>query len=229
MENNATATAIIPTAPNAITFKNPELNRATAELIVTVQSEAKSIMDRAKILHEIHNRKLYAEDGIKNIAEYGQKVFGWGKAYIYQLIGAWDKFGNNPLKLTDGTAVELSAGQYQELAKLTHDEAQALLDEGKISADMSAKAIRAVVAEVMPPEKPKNEKVYMWAPVTPKRNQPETKGTQTEIMAKAIMDGWDFAERVSTDQAVYIVGVLNCTPVMYKRMDEVKPEKADKK
>lgn len=225
MENNAIVTKV----NTAITFKNPELNRATAELVATVQSEAASIMSRAKILHEIHNRKLYAEDGLKNIVEYGQKVFGWGKAYIYQLIGAWDKFGNAPLKLSDGTPAEFTAGQYQEMAKLTHEEAQALLDNGKISADMSTKAIRAVVAEVMPPEAPKKEKVYMWAPVTPKRNQPETKGTFSEIRAKAIMDGWDFAERVSAEDSVYIVGILNCTPVMYKRMEEVKPEKETKK
>lgn len=225
MENNAITTK----TNTAITFKNPELNRATADLIATVHSEAASIMARAKILHEIHNRKLYAEDGLKNIAEYGQKVFNWGKAYIYQLIAAWDKFGEAPLTLSDGTPVEFTAGQYQEMAKLTHDEAQALLNDGKISADMSTKAIRAAVAEVMPAEKPKNEKVYMWAPVSPKKNQPETKATISELWAKAITDGWEFAERVNSGDSVYVVGILNGVPVMYKRMEEVKPQKPDKK
>lgn len=222
MENN---NAIIVSNPTAITFKNAELNRATAELIATVQKEKASIMERAKILHEIHNRKLYAEDGMKSIVEYGKTVFDWGKAYVYQLIAAWEKFGETPLQLADGTPAEFTAGHYQELAKLTHEEAQTLLNDGKLAPGMSTKEIRAVVAEAMPKEEPRKEKVFMWAPVTPKRNPVETKATQSELTAKLIAEGWDFAERVSAAENVYIVGVMNGTPVMYIRKDEVKPEK----
>lgn len=225
------ATKAIATATaNAVVFKNPELNRATAELIATIQSEAKSIMARAKILAEINERKLFAEDGFKNIVDYGEKIFKWKRAYIYQLIAAWNKYGESPLMLPDGTEAQFSAGQLQEMASITHEQAQEMVAEGKITPDMTTRAIREAVAEAHPvEEKPKREKVYMWSVVTPKKSPVEIKGTQTEICAKAIKDGWDFAERLSTTDSVYIVGIHNGIPVMYRRNDEVKPEKTSKK
>lgn len=223
-------TALSTATSNAIVFKNPELNRATAELIATVQSEAKSIMERAKILAEINERKLFAEDGFKNIVEYGEKLFHWKKAYIYQLIAAWNKYGEAPLLLPDGTEAKFNAGQYQEMATISHEQAQELVSNGTITPDMTTKAIREAVAEAHPTEeKPKREKVYMWSAVTPKKSPVEVKATQSELCAKAIKDGWEFAERVSANDAIYIVGIMNGVPAMYRRNEEVKPEKPAKK
>lgn len=66
-------------------FENKELTKATTAIAKATESAAKSLLKIASVMAEVEARALYADD-FKSIAEYGERVFGYKKSAVYNMV-----------------------------------------------------------------------------------------------------------------------------------------------
>lgn len=146
-------------------FANKELTKATHMIIKATESVGKSLFKIAAVMAYVDEKELYAED-FKNVAEYGEKVFGYKKSVTYNMIRVGREYldrstGNSVLMLEDGR--DFSFTQLSKMLPLPSAEVAAeLVDSEKITPEMTTKQIAEVV------------KAYN------KKDEPETSETEPE-------------------------------------------------
>lgn len=150
-------------------FANKELTKATNMIIKATESVGKSLFKIAAVMAYVDEKELYAED-FKNVAEYGEKVFGYKKSVTYNMIRVGREYldkstGNSVLMLEDGR--DFSFTQLSKMLPLpSADVAAELVDSEQITPEMTTKQIAEVVKAYNKKDEPETE--------------PETEPEQTE-------------------------------------------------
>ena len=131
-------------------FENKELTKATTAIAKATESAAKSLLKIASVMAEVEARALYADD-FKSIAEYGERVFGYKKSAVYNMV----RIGRDYIDPTTGKSVlALENGQdftFNQLTRLlplpSVDVAEELVAEEVITPDMTLREIENAVKE----------------------------------------------------------------------------------
>lgn len=136
--------------PTTYSFKNPELNEATAK-IANILSNVGSIVlnadvEMCKVLSHISTTKCYVDDGFASVAEYAESTFGLGKSNAHAKARAGTNFYNNP-EMADVVAalpVEISnaPSKIVELLDCNKEDILAAIETGEINADSTQKELR---------------------------------------------------------------------------------------
>lgn len=131
-------------------FKNKELSKATAAIVKATDSAAKSLLKIASVMAEVDARNMYADD-FKSVAEYGERVFGYKKSAVYNMI----RIGRDYIDPETGKSVlALENGQdftFNQLTRLlplpSVDVAEELVSGEVITPDMTLREIENAVKE----------------------------------------------------------------------------------
>lgn len=131
-------------------FENKELTKATTAIAKATESAAKSLLKIASVMAEVETRALYADD-FKSIAEYGERVFGYKKSAVYNMV----RIGRDYIDPETGKSVlALENGQdftFNQLTRLlplpSVDVAEELVAEEVITPDMTLREIENAVKE----------------------------------------------------------------------------------
>lgn len=131
-------------------FESKELTKATVAIAKATESAAKSLLKIASVMAEVEARALYADD-FKSIAEYGERVFGYKKSAVYNMV----RIGRDYIDPATGKSVlALENGQdftFNQLTRLlplpSVDVAEELVAEEVITPDMTLREIENAVKE----------------------------------------------------------------------------------
>ncbi len=131
-------------------FESTELTKATVAIAKATESAAKSLLKIASVMAEVEARALYADD-FKSIAEYGERVFGYKKSAVYNMV----RIGRDYIDPETGKSVlALENGQdftFNQLTRLlplpSVDVAEELVAEEVITPDMTLREIENAVKE----------------------------------------------------------------------------------
>ena len=131
-------------------FESKELTKATVAIAEATESAAKSLLKIASVMAEVEARALYADD-FKSIAEYGERVFGYKKSAVYNMV----RIGRDYIDPETGKSVlALENGQdftFNQLTRLlplpSVDVAEELVAEEVITPDMTLREIENAVKE----------------------------------------------------------------------------------
>lgn len=131
-------------------FENRELTKATVAISKATENAAKSLLKIASIMAEVEARALYADD-FKNIAEYGNRVFGYKKSAVYNMV----RIGRDYIDPETGKSVlALENGQdftFNQLTRLlplpSVDVAEELVADEVITPEMTLREIEKAVKE----------------------------------------------------------------------------------
>lgn len=169
-------------------FANKELTKATNMIIKATESVGKSLFKIAAVMAYVDEKELYAED-FKNVAEYGEKVFGYKKSVTYNMIRVGREYldkstGNSVLMLEDGR--DFSFTQLSKMLPLpSADVAAELVDSEQITPEMTTKQIAEVV------------KAYN------KKDEPETEETEPETEPEQIEETEPVAAELNTADVMF--------------------------
>ncbi len=147
-QQDAKTTAVILTKGNTFTSKNPELARLTESIVAQESSAIKSYKGICIDLHTISkNPDFLKEDGFKTVAEYGNKVFGYGKSSVSKMIQVAEKW-----LLADDDATKRIAGllPYSIMSETTVMSAKAItqaVKDGTINENTTQKQAREVASK----------------------------------------------------------------------------------
>lgn len=132
---------------------NKELIKITTKIRAAGAAIAKNMYSVAALLSEVADKKLYADDGFKNVADYAEQVFGFKRSTAYMLAKVGREYTqNNRSILTEVGETDFTVHQVAELLPLEKEQAQELVDGGRVSPEMPVAEIRKVVREVKPVE-----------------------------------------------------------------------------
>lgn len=131
-------------------FESKELTKATVAIAKATESVAKSMLKIASVMAEVEARALYADD-FKSISEYGERVFGYKKSVVYNMV----RIGRDYIDPETGKSVlALENGQDFTFNQLTRmlplpsvDVAEELVAEEVITPDMTLREIENAVKE----------------------------------------------------------------------------------
>lgn len=163
------------------TFESKELKKATAAIIKATDSAAKSLLKIASIMAEVDARELYKDD-FKSTVEYGEKVFGYKKSAVYNMV----RVGRDYIDPETGKSVlALENGQdftFNQLARMlplpSVEDAEKLVEEETITPKMSLREIEQVVKDYNHKDDPSED--------TETKTNAETK-TETETETEDVL------------------------------------------
>ncbi len=131
-------------------FENKELTKATTAIAKATENAAKSLLKIASVMADVEARALYADD-FKSITEYGERVFGYKKSAVYNMV----RIGRDYIDPETGKSVlALENGQdftFNQLTRLlplpSVDVAEELVAGEVITPDMTLREIENAVKE----------------------------------------------------------------------------------
>lgn len=144
----------------AMSFANKELTTATKAIIAAQDRVGKSLMKIACLMSKIESEQIFADD-FKSITEYGEKVFGYKKSQVNNMVNVGKKFleengVDSVLKLDDGS--DFGFTQLVNMLPLPSVEvAQQLVLDGDITPDMTVAQIKEIVHNYNHPEEATEE------------------------------------------------------------------------
>lgn len=131
-------------------FTNKELEKATKTIIKAEEKTCKSLIEIALTIQDVARRRLFADD-FKSITEYGEKVFGYKKSSIYNMLNVSQKFlmdnGHSVLTPDDDKTQDFTFNQLVHMLPLSAPEVIELVDDSKITVDMTLKEIDKVIKD----------------------------------------------------------------------------------
>lgn len=125
----------------------PTLQAATTAIINLDAASKKNGLNIAAILANVERNGLYKQGGFKSVREYAAKTFDYRTTYVTNLLRIgrdWlDKDGVPALPMGE----DWNAGQVEKMLTIGQKAAQAMIEDGLITPDMSAKEVGAVIDE----------------------------------------------------------------------------------
>lgn len=146
------------TTPNAVSFSNKELQKATNTVFKLGDAIKRNWFAIAYIVAHVDAVECYKDDGFNTVHEWVEKTFGIkktasyslltiGKEYTREIVNASGKvvgYGTN--LITDGTD-DFSKTQVEKMLPAGHELAVELVSNGEITPAMSAKEISKIIKE----------------------------------------------------------------------------------
>ena len=150
-EQTALAPQPEPADNDVIVYSQREADDAVEYIRANLAAVANSFCRIGFKLWEVREKKLYAAFGAKNVAEFGENLFGLKRASVQNYIQVCEKFS---VRTPDGTPTEVLSGVFAAYSFTQLTEIMRL-PEGKemdVRPEMSCKEIRALKEEAPAPE-----------------------------------------------------------------------------
>ena len=152
--------------PTTYSFKNPELNEATAKIASVLSGVGQFAMtadiEVCKILSDVSKSLCYKDDGFASVAEYAEATFGMGKSSAHAKARAGSNFYNNPDMAEVMNALPANISGYPskiiELLDCKPDVIMEGIKNGEITADSTQKDLRKWGDEHAMPESKRGAK-----------------------------------------------------------------------
>lgn len=236
-------------------LKSKELAKAGLELDAIGNDVAAKAVAQCKVYFDVTSRKLYEEDGFKNVGEFAEKYFGESKSSASQKATVYGRFYADDASETCKRVIELVGNKpavLYELSKMNDDELKAELDKSTFDDGCTldkAKALAKAAKASRDDGKPVVVKMYdfvgkvcaMPIEVTTADGKTEKRdGIVYDMPAfdapmndVDILDGMGFAGddklfKARFNDVVYYVGVNHVGNVVIATATERKPEKPEK-
>jgi len=236
-------------------LKSKELAKAGLELDAIGNDVAAKAVAQCKVYFDVTTRKLYEEDGFKNVGEFAEKYFGESKSSASQKATVYGRFFSDEASDTCKRVLELVGNKpavLYELSKMNDDELQAELDKGTFDNGCTldaAKALAKAAKAARDNGKPVVVKMYdfvgkvcaMPVEITTGDGKTEKRdGIVYDMPAfdapmndADILDGFGFSTddklfKARFDDVVYYVGVNHVGNVVIATATERVPEKPEK-
>lgn len=236
-------------------LKSKELAKAGLELDAIGNDVAAKAVAQCKVYFDVTSRKLYEEDGFKNVGEFAEKYFGESKSSASQKATVYGRFFSDDASDTCKRVLELVGNKpavLYELSKMTDEELSAELDKGTFDNGCTldaAKALAKTAKAARDDGKPVVVKMYdfvgkvcaMPIEVTTADGKTEKRdGVVYDLPAfdapmvdADILDGFGFTAddklfKARFDDVVYYIGVNHVGNVVIATATERKPEKPEK-
>lgn len=129
---------------NSFSFENPELNARCNAIAMLHMEQADNLKRIAIEAYRIDKEKLIPNE-YKNTAEFLMDTFGYGKSFAYDIIAVGRRIDEVEMQ---SVLTEFSLSQLKEMNSLSNEQITEAVENGEISADMSAKAIREAAKEI---------------------------------------------------------------------------------
>lgn len=236
-------------------LKCKELAKAGLELDAIGNDVAAKAVEQCRVYFDVTSRKLYEEDGFKNVGEFAEKFFGESKSSASQKAAVYARFFSDEASDTCKRVLELVGNKpavLYELSKMTDDELKTELDKGTFDNGCTLDAARKIAKaakEARDDGKPVVVKIFdfvgkvcaMPVEVTTADGKTEKReGVVYDMPAfdapmadSDILDGMGFSDddklfKARFDDVTYYVGVNHVGNVVIATATERKPEKAEK-
>lgn len=236
-------------------LKSKELAKAGLELDAIGNDVAAKAVEQCRVYFDVTSRKLYEEDGFKNVGEFAEKYFGESKSSASQKAAVYARFFSDEASDTCKRVLELVGNKpavLYELSKMTDDELKVELDKGTFNDGCTLKDARAIakaVSSARDDGKPVVVKMFdfvgkscvMPVEITTADGKTEKReGVVYDMPAfdapmndDDILDGMGFTTddklfKARFDDVTYYVGVNVLGNVVIATATERKPEKPEK-
>ena len=236
-------------------LKCKELAKAGLELDAIGNDVAAKAVEQCRVYFDVTSRKLYEEDGFKNVGEFAEKYFGESKSSASQKAAVYARFFSDEASDTCKRVLELVGNKpavLYELSKMTDDELKAEIDNGTFDNGCtldSARKIAKAAKEARDDGKPVVVKMFdfvgkvcaMPIEVTTADGKTEKRDGIVYDMPEFdapmndadILDGFGFTAddklfKARFDDVIYYVGVNHVGNVVIATATERKPEKPEK-
>ena len=236
-------------------LKCKELAKAGLELDAIGNDVAAKAVEQCRVYFDVTSRKLYEEDGFKNVGEFAEKFFGESKSSASQKAAVYARFFSDEASDTCKRVLELVGNKpavLYELSKMTDEELKAELDKGTFDNGCTLDAARKIAKaakEARDDGKPVVVKIFDFVgklctmPVEITKADGKTEkldGTVSDIPAfdapmndADILDGFGFSDgdklfKARFDDVTYYIGVNHVGNVVVATATEHKPEKPEK-
>ena len=236
-------------------LKCKELAKAGLELDAIGNDVAAKAVDQCRVYFDVTSRKLYEEDGFKNVGEFAEKFFGESKSSASQKAAVYARFFSDDASDTCKSVLELVGNKpavLYELSKMKDDELKAELDKGTLDNGCTLDAARKIAKaakEARDDGKPAVVKMFdfvgkscvMPVEITTADGKTEKRdGVVYDMPAfdapmndADILDGMGFTTddklfKARFENVTYYVGVNILGNVVIATATERKPEKSEK-
>lgn len=236
-------------------LKCKELAKAGLELDAIGNDVAAKAVEQCRVYFDVTARKLYEEDGFKNVGEFAEKYFGESKSSASQKAAVYARFFSDEASDTCKRILELVGNKpavLYELSKMTDDELKTELDKGTFDNGCTldtARAIAKAAKAARDDGKPVVVKMFdfvgkvcaMPIEVTTADGKTEKRdgvvydmpAFDAPMVDADILDGFGFTAddklfKARFDDVVYYVGVNHVGNVVIATATERKPEKPEK-
>ena len=236
-------------------LKCKELAKAGLELDAIGNDVAAKAVEQCRVYFDVTSRKLYEEDGFKNVGEFAEKFFGESKSSASQKAAVYARFFSDEASDTCKRVLELVGNKpavLYELSKMTDDELKAELDKGTFDNGCTLDAARKIAKaakEARDDGKPVVVKMFdfvgkvctMPVEITTGDGKTEKRdgivydmpAFDAPMVDADILDGFGFTAndklfKARFDDVTYYVGVNHVGNVVIATATERKPEKPEK-
>lgn len=236
-------------------LKSKELAKAGLELDAIGNDVAAKAVAQCKVYFDVTSRKLYEEDGFKNVGEFAEKYFGESKSSASQKATVYGRFFTDDASETCKRVLELVGNKpavLYELSKMTDDELKAELEKGTFDDGCTldkAKTLAKSAKAARDDGKPVVVKIFdfvgkvcaMPVEVTTADGKTEKRdgivydmpAFDAPMVDADILDGMGFSDddklfKARFDDVVYYIGVNHVGNVVIATATERKPDKPEK-
>lgn len=152
---------ITVTGRNDIAFTDKNLQNATMRVFQLSEVIRKNYFAIAAVVSAVDEAKCYQADGFKDVHEWVTRTFGYKKSMSYDLLRigreyirevsnkAGKTIGYECNLLPEESDENFRTSQVMKMLPLGHEAAEQLINDGKITPDMTVRAISDVVKEYM--------------------------------------------------------------------------------
>lgn len=236
-------------------LKCKELAKAGLELDAIGNDVAAKAVEQCRVYFDVTSRKLYEEDGFKNVGEFAEKFFGESKSSASQKAAVYARFFSDEASDICKRVLELVGNKpavLYELSKMTDEEMQVELDKGTFDNGCTLDAARKIAKAAKAARddgKPVVVKMYdfvgkvcaMPVEITTADGKTEKRdgivydmpAFDAPMVDDDILDGMGFADgdklfKARFDDVTYYIGVNHVGNVVIATATERKPEKPEK-
>lgn len=131
-------------------LKSKELAKAGLELDAIGNDVAAKAVEQCKIYFDVTERKLYEEDGFKNVGEFAEKYFAESSSSASQKATVYKRFFSDDASDVCKDVLELVGNKpavLYELSKLTDDELLKAKNDGIFEGGMTLKEARVLAKD----------------------------------------------------------------------------------
>lgn len=236
-------------------LKSKELAKAGLELDAIGNDVAAKAVAQCGVYYDVTTRKLYVEDGFKNVGDFAEKYFGESSSSASQKATVYGRFFTDDASDTCKRVLELVGKKpavLYELSKMTDDELQTELDKGTFDNGCTldtAKSLAKAAKAARDDGKPVVVKMFdfvgkvcaMPIEVTTADGKTEKRdgivydmpAFDAPMVDADILDGMGFATddklfKARFADVTYYIGVNHVGNVVIATATERKPEKPEK-
>lgn len=134
-------------------LKNPELKNAAKQIVKLEKTRDRAAYAIAQVLKTVDDKRLFVEDGYKNIEQFASAMFGYKRVTVSNMLRIAKTY-----MLPDGSTIlkngenDFTYTKLSELLSLGPDTLKKAVQNGDITPDMTQKELRNYVKKQKTPQ-----------------------------------------------------------------------------